>query len=442
MLRIILLSLCVSIVLSGYSQFKNQKLDERGPDNLACDPSVAINSRNPLNIVAASAPDNVYVTMDGGNTWQKLKIKSSSGISGDPVVIADEKGVFYHFHLSDPGVKAAGSEQSPKHVVCHVSNDGGKTWDEGISITENTPKDHHHPQATSDAKGNVTVTWTQFDNYASKDSTCQSVIMLSSSSNGKRWSKPVMISQIAGNCLDGDDSAAGAVPAVSEDKKAYVAWSNKGLMFFDRSFDGGGMWLSNDIVIGRQPGGWDLPIGGHQKSNGLPVLLVEKLKGPRQGMLYMSWADERNGVDDSDVFFIRSANFGDNWTAPVKVNDDAKGKHQYMPWMTIDQTTGYVYILYYDRRSYDDNQTDVYLAYSSDSGGSFKNVKVSETSFVPDAGSFFGDNLDVAAHNGIVVPIWTRMDNGVTSVWTSVIRQDQLIKPEDVKQVAGKKKKK
>ena len=99
-----------------------------------------------------------------------------------------------------------------------------------------------------------------------------------------------------------------------------------------------------------------------------------------------------------------------------------------MPWMAIDQTTGFIYIVFYDRRDHHDLQTDVYLAWSVDGGASFKNVKISETSFVPDEKEFFGDYTNIAAHKGTITPIWTRMENGKTSIWTAVIKQSDLDK--------------
>ena len=99
-----------------------------------------------------------------------------------------------------------------------------------------------------------------------------------------------------------------------------------------------------------------------------------------------------------------------------------------MPWMAVDNETGYLYIVYYDRRNYDDNQTDVYLAYSTDGGASFKNIIISEKSFMPQEDRFFGDYNNISAHEGIIAPIWTRMDAGKTSVWTTVIKQEELLK--------------
>src|SRR5258707_11088133 len=41
-------------------------------------------------------------------------------------------------------------------------------------------------------------------------------------------------------------------------------------------------------------------------------------------------------------------------------------RSQFLPWITVDQTNGSVYIVYYDRRSYDDLQTDVYHNFRSE----------------------------------------------------------------------------
>jgi hypothetical protein len=144
--------------------------------------------------------------------------------------------------------------------------------------------------------------------------------------------------------------------------------------------------------------------------------------------LYIVWADQRNGENDTDIWFMRSTNGGDNWSSPQRINNDGKGKHQYLPWMSVDQATGNIYIVYYDRRSYDDEQTDVYIAFSVDGGASFRNVKISESPFKPTSSTFFGDYTNIASHKGIITPVWARMDNGKTSVWTAVIKHDDLVK--------------
>jgi hypothetical protein len=125
---------------------------------------------------------------------------------------------------------------------------------------------------------------------------------------------------------------------------------------------------------------------------------------------------------------VRSTNGGLNWGTPVRVNDDPAGKEQFFTWMTIDQSTGYLYFVFYDRRNYSDNQTDVYMARSTDGGSTFTNFKVSSSPFTPTSSTFFGDYTNVTAANGHVRPIWARLQSGTLSVWTAIVDNPLLVK--------------
>ncbi|HEX8040910.1 MAG TPA: sialidase family protein [Chryseosolibacter sp.] len=416
---------------SAVGQLKNIMLDEQqDTSGFVCEPTIAINPRDTKNIVAGAVLDNLYFTEDGGETWTKAKLVSPFGVYGDPALAVDSKGNFYYFHLSDPtGGKGGYDTEKLDRIVVQKSGDGGATWTEGESIGFNHPKDQDKEWAAVDTRGNVYVSWTQFDKYGEPDPACHSNILFSMTKNGRKWTEPVVISGLPGNCLDDDSTAEGAVPAATFDGKVFIAWANGGHIYLDRSFDGGYRWLSNDIRVTEQPGGWDMKIPGHDRCNGMPVLMTDGSKSPYRGSLYIVWADQRNGEDDTDIWFTRSVNFGDNWATPLRVNRDGEGKHQYLPWMAVDSSTGYIYIVYYDRRNYDDSQTDVYLAYSTDGGASFREVRISEKPFIPQDDRFFGDYNNIAAHDGVITPIWTRMDNGKTSVWTAIIKQEDLIKP-------------
>jgi hypothetical protein len=155
--------------------------------------------------------------------------------------------------------------------------------------------------------------------------------------------------------------------------------------------------------------------------------MIDNSKGRLRNSLYLVWADQRNGTNDTDIWFSRSTNFGDMWTQPMRINQDGPGKHQFLPWMSVDEGTGYIYIIYYDRRAYDDLQTDVYIAYSTDGGNIFKETKISESPFIPTDAKFFGDYTNISAHKGVIAPIWTRMDDGKTSVYTAVITDSDLL---------------
>jgi len=426
------LTFIFTIIAGGaFAQFKNIKLAEQSEGGKPMvEPSIAINQKDAKNIVAAYSLDKIKYTKDGGDNWTEITVTSPFGVYGDVVLESDPKGGIHFFHLSDPSGEGRSNEAWLDRIVGHKSDDGGMTWDEGKSIGHNPPKDQDKPWvAIHPRKGNMIVTWTQFDKYGSTDTSCQSNIMFSTSTNGgKKWSDAVQLNQLPGDCIDSDNTTEGAVPTINLDGKIFVVWSYAGNIYLDRSYDDGKMWLRNDIPITSQEGGWDMKIPGLGRCNGMPIIKVDNSTSKFHGALYVVWADQGNGENDTDIWFMRSTNNGDNWTSPVRINKEETNTHQFLPWIAIDQSTGYLYVVYYDRRDYDDNRTDVYLAYSSDGGYSFDEVKISESPFIPTEDKFFGDYTNIAAHNGIITPIWARMDDGKTSIWTAIIKQEDLIK--------------
>jgi Neuraminidase (sialidase) len=118
---------------------------------------------------------------------------------------------------------------------------------------------------------------------------------------------------------------------------------------------------------------------------------------------------------------------GENWSEPVKVNQDDSKRHQFFTWMTVDQSNGNLYFLYYDRRNYSDARTDVYVTMSADGGQTFHDVKINDTPFIPNEKVFFGDYLNIAAVNGVIRPIWPRMDEGKISLWVTLLTDELLL---------------
>ncbi|MFN0033859.1 MAG: sialidase family protein [Saprospiraceae bacterium] len=398
---------------------------EPGDGHGPCEPSIAVSPKNPQNVVAGAILNRYYWSKDGGRTWENDILKSkSSGVFGDPVLIADWKGNFYFSHLSDPEGEGWASEKLLDRIVIQKSTDGGKTYDDGAWCGLHHPKDQDKPWLCADPKtGHVACTWTEFDKYASRDleKDHSRILFSQSTDSGKSWSEAMAITQFEGNCLDGDDTTEGAVPAYGPNGEIYVAWSYGEKIWFDRSTDGGKTWLEKDIVAAEQPGGWEIEIAGLNRTNVMPVLVCDLSPSPRRGTLYLCWGDQRNGADDTDIFVAQSLDGGLTWSKPARVNDDTKGRQQFLPWLTIDQATGHMYAVFYDRRNHADEQTDVYVAVSRDGAKSFKNLKVSAEPFTPTSFVFFGDYNHIAAHNGVVRPIWTRMDKGSLSVWTAIM---------------------
>jgi hypothetical protein len=390
-----------------------------------CEPSIAINPTDTNNIVAGAILDRVYVSNDGGKSWIESELNSKHGVYGDPCIIANNKGDFYYFHLANPGDKGWGSDRFLESIVVQRSCDRGESWSDGSAAGTNAPKDQDKEWAVSTSNSKrIYATWTQFDKYESKVPTDSSNVMFSSTTRkAKKWKKAIRINEFAGDCADDDGTVEGAVPAVGPDGEVYVAWAVNEKIYFDRSFDKGRTWMQHDIVAADIPKGWSQEIPGIMRCNGMPILVCDNSKGPNRGSLYICWADIRNGETNTDIWVVSSKDRGTTWTLPMKVNNDTSNKHQFFPWIAIDQVSGNLHVVFYDRRNYTDDQTDVFLATSTDGGITWNNERISEKPFTPEAHVFFGDYNNISAHNGIVRPIWTRYEDKKTSVWTALIKK-------------------
>jgi hypothetical protein len=390
------------------------------------EPSIIINKSNPQNIIVAENSANYYVSNDGGYTWNQKQINSSSGYCCDPALNSDDQGNIYFFHLSNP---TNGSWID--RIVCQISNDGGNNFPIDTYTGLNNPKKQDKQWSAIDpANGNIYVTWTQFDQYGTNDTSKFSNILFSKSTDGGlTWSSPVQINEVSGDCIDSDNTVEGAVPAVGPNGEIYVSWVGPAGLVFDKSLDGGQTWLNNDIIINdmQGSGGWDYDIPGLIRCNGLPIIKCDVSNSPYRGTIYVNWSDQRNGINNTDIFLSKSTDGGLTWTAPVKVNDDTGNKHQFLTWMDIDQSNGYLYFIFYDRRNYNDNNTDVYMAISRDGGNTFTNVKISESPFIPDNSHFFGDYTNLSVVNGIIRPVWTRLHQNYQSLWTAILTENDLI---------------
>lgn len=423
----------VLVLISLLSQVAFAQKVVRVSDPDAINPAevtIAINPKNPDNIVAASfqagrpprpryASYN-YVSMDGGKTWKTVPVEDPKGLTqGDDAVYFSSDGIAHHIHLSFVGIRVPTPPRAESGMLVESSKDGGLTWSESVPainhvnsvvpfedkpgiVVDNAPQSKY--------KGNVYLAWTRFDVYGSSEPDCHSQIYFSRSTDaGKTFSMPFRISDGAGDCRDSDNTVEGAVPAVGPNGEVYVVWAGPLGLVFKKSVDGG-MTFSKDKVIAQMPGGWDFSVEGLDRANGMPVTGVDLSNGPNKGTLYVNWIDARNG--DPDVFVASSRDGGETWSVPARVNDDAlkNGKVQFFTWMSVDPVDGSVNIIFYDRRDTEGALTKVILARSVDGGRTFVNHKIDQPAFACDPKVFFGDYTGISAYNGRVIPIFMQFN--------------------------------
>jgi hypothetical protein len=396
--------------------------------NSPSEPSIVMNPNNTNELVAGANINSVYNSNDGGKTWKRNTLTSTYGVWGDPTIITDDSNNFYFFHLSNPSASVG---DYLDRIVCQKKSSTGSTWSNGSFMGLNGSKDQDKQWAVFDKKSkNIYATWTQFDKYGSKNVNDKTNILFSKSTDqGVTWSPAVKINNNDGNCIDSSDTVEGAVPTVGSAGEIYVSWSGPKGLVFKKSLDQGARWSANEITL-QVTNKWDFSIPGVSRCNGLPITSCDLSNSPNKGTIYVNWSNQGNGANDTDVFISKSKDGGATWSKPKRVNDDGPGKQQFLSWMTIDQTNGDIHIVFYDRRNYTDNKTDVYLATSTDGGETFVNKKISKSPFTPTSSVFFGDYTNITAHNGQIRPIWSRMENGNTSIWTALISKSSLSNPE------------
>ncbi|HEX5601197.1 MAG TPA: sialidase family protein, partial [Pyrinomonadaceae bacterium] len=208
--------------------------------------SIAINPKNPDNMIAASfqtgrppkprAGSYHYVTFDGGKTWKTVITPNPTNLTqGDDVLAFSSDGVAYHAHLSFDGIRLARPVRAENGMIVNVSKDGGNTWSDGTAainhINTVIPFEDKPGLVVDNAPGsrfksNVYLAWTRFDVYGSADPEHRSQIYFTRSTDqGQTFSMPFRISDTGGDCLDSDNTVEGAVPSVGPNGEVYIVWA-------------------------------------------------------------------------------------------------------------------------------------------------------------------------------------------------------------------------
>jgi len=379
------------------------------------EPSIAVNPRNPQQVVAAfQVPAHIAYSADAGNSWKEAAAVAPKNykISGDVSVAYDAHGhaILCYIAFDKLGTTNYWGHKATRNgIFIKRSLDGGKTWEENaIPVIEHATQPgipfEDKPYIAADNSsgpysGNLYVGWTQF-------TLTKSVILFSRSSNGgKNWSAPIEISTHEGLPRDDNGAVEGFTGAVGGDGTLYVVWADGSSIVLAVSRDGGRSFSPSRKILDTAPSYFD--VEDVSRSNGFPEIGMDP-RG-KNGVLYVTWSDYRNG--DVDVFCSTSHDRGRSWSPAVRVNSDSihDGTDQFFQWLAVDPATGAASVIFYDRRDDPENvKTKLTLARSGDGGKSFVNYNWTEEWFASHR-QFIGDYLGIAAWSGRVYGIWTEV---------------------------------
>jgi hypothetical protein len=386
--------------------------------------SIAINPKNTNQVIAGANISSAYYSQDAGKSWQRTSVVCAPyGVYGDPVVFWDTSQNAYFMHLSLPNPKLTPGGSWIDRIVTNKSTNFGQNYDVCTAVGKNGSKVQDKHWVAVDPSNNVIhASWTQFDKYESKNRTDSSIIRYSNSRDGGlTWTEPIRISAYAGDCLDSDSTVEGAVPCIGPKSQIYIAWAGPKGLCFNKSLDGGKTFLTKEKIINPIKNGWDYEVDGIFRANGLPFTACDNSKSQYKGRVYICWSDEKNGVKNKDVFLVYSDDEGESWSDPILITYHPNHKEQFMPCLTVDQSTGYLYIIYYSRQNFlSGDLTDVYLAVSKNGGLKFDHYKLNDKPFNPNKQVFFGDYIGVSAVNGVIRPIWMELNNAKLSILTAL----------------------
>jgi hypothetical protein len=375
------------------------------------EPAIAVNAKDPKQaVVAWQVPASAAYSHDGGETW-KIAEGTAPGmyrVSGDVSLAYDAAGhailCYIAFDkLGSTNYWARGATRNG--IFTRRSLDGGKTWEQDAHTVishESTPDIpfEDKPWIVADTAephaGNLYVGWTHFTLAASE-------LMFSRSTDGGiTWSSPIKLSSVPGLPRDDNGALEGFHGVVGPDGVLYTIWDARDGIMMATSHDGGASFSKDRLIIPAGPGYFG--ITGVSRSNGFPQIGMDLRGGKHGGKLYVAWSDYSNG--DVDVFVASSSDYGKTWSAPVRVNTDPihNGNDQFFQWMAVDPQSGVVNLIFYDRRT-DNEQTTVTLARSTDGGKTFQNYTWDPDGFNAE-GDFLGDYLAITAFGNKVFGAW------------------------------------
>jgi len=416
--------------------FTPQNIDVSQRAGNESEEAIAVNPTNPNNIVIftniaeGAAGMFLATSFDGGNTWNSRIVGEGNDIFGDtccdPSAAFDEYGNLFLSYLYNV----------ENTVPIVLSTDGGLTFKLIAKIAK--PDATLGTKATRAERGlfrfvdQETVTagagevWVTFNAGGP-------IFAAGAPVTGLGQVGPFNSGEVApgtNNCTYGD-IAIGPSGQVMQSCNLTESGQGGGKIFVNVDPDGLGPAGFGDriFVTATHVGGFDfIPPQPDRSVDAESGLAWDRSGGPHNGRVYIvNTKEEKNESDDTNIYVRYSDDNGATWSPGVRVNDDNTVNSQFMPKISLDQTTGNLAVVWYDARAdlgtggagdtdgVPNTDAQFWGAFSTDGGASFTpNIQISAgTSNSQDAhnGIDYGDYDGLSFYGGVAHPAWSDNSN-------------------------------
>jgi hypothetical protein len=400
--------------------------------------AVAVNPTNPNNVVVftnighreAGITTGMFlgVSFDGGATWLKRIVGQNDSLGDtccDPSLSFDEYGNLFMTYLY----------QTENALPVALSTDGGLTFNRIASIT-GIGKRNGKFAAQGEDRGlfrfvdQPTITAGEGEVW---------VVVNVGGPIGAFGAAVAGLGQVGSftgevvpntdNCTYGD-VAIGPSGQVMSACNLTETGQGGGKTFASVDPDGlGPAGFGGRVLISpTHVGGFDFIAPQPDRSVDAEIGLAwDRTGGPHNGRVYAVYTREHlNESDNTDIFVRYSDDDGTSWSGPVRVNDDDTTNSQFMPKISLDQTTGQIAVMWHDSRAdlgtggegdtdgVPNDDAQFWGAFSADGTSFTTNQRISAgTSNSHDSlnGIDYGDYIGLSFYGGIAHPAWADNSN-------------------------------
>ena len=427
-------ALVVSVVSAKSSTPQNVNVSQRAGNE--SEEAIAVNPTNPKNMVMftniAEGVNGMFlaVSFDSGQTWSKQIVGEGTDVFGDtccdPSLSFDEFGNLFMTYLYnvDNLVPVALSTNGGLSfsVIANIGAPAGLAQTKGARAERGLFRFVDQPTIIA-GHGEVWVIFNAGGPMFATGAPVTGLGQVGSFFAGE-------VAPGTNNCTYGDISI-GPAGQIMQVCSLTESGQGGGKLFVNVDPDGLGPagFGSRVFVVDTHIGGFDfIPPQPDRSVDAEPGLAWDRSGGPHHGRAYLVYSIERpNESDDTDIYVRYSDDNGATWSNGVRVNDDHTNNSQFMPKISLDQTTGDLAVVWYDARAdlgnrgagdtngVPNDDAQFWGAFSTNGGLSFTpNIQISAgTSNSQDAhnGIDYGDYDGLSFYGGVAHPAWSDNSN-------------------------------